>query len=635
MSDDERVNILLVDDQPAKLISYEVILAGLGENLIRANSAIEALEILLKNDIAVILVDVCMPDFDGFELAKMLREHPRYEKTAMIFISAVQISDIDRVRGYESGAVDYVPVPVIPEILRAKVKVFVELFRKTRQLEKLNTELEHRVIERTSALETSAAQLRESEARLRLASEAAEFGTYDYHADTGEVYWSSYLRGLVGLKDDEPLGIEQAMSYIHPEHRDMVHQHILAYAPEAGRRELEFKLIRADGEERWFLDRGQTIVDTQTGGAKWRVMGTILDITDRKLAEERQRMLMAELDHRVKNILSNVSAIARLSSESALSKESFVEALDSRIQAMSKAHGMLRQASWGAIDLAGLVSEALASFRSRTTDNLRISGNTLWIVPELTQSLALILHELVTNAIKYGALSTPHGRVSVSWSRGDSSPGEVRFVWEEQGGPTPEIPMREGFGLRFLQVAAADVGATARCEFRGTGLYYTLVGPLESQRRQLPAHSKENEKIVASPPFAPPTSPCPRRVLVVEDEPLVAMQLQADIEDAGHFVIGPGRSLAQGLKLVEEEIDIALIDLSLGRETSIPIAERLLARRIPFAFATGYADVSALPQHLKQQMRLTKPYASNDVRQIIDQLAAAPSAQASDGTAPS
>src|SRR5690348_476905 len=142
MMEHEKVNILLVDDQPAKLLAYEVILKELGENLAVATSGREALEILLKNDIAVILVDVCMPELDGFELAAMIREHPRFEKTAMIFISAIQVSDLDRLRGYEMGAVDYVPVPVVPEVLRAKIKVFAELYRKTRQLERLNLELE-------------------------------------------------------------------------------------------------------------------------------------------------------------------------------------------------------------------------------------------------------------------------------------------------------------------------------------------------------------------------------------------------------------------------------------------------------------------------------------------------------------
>lgn len=148
----ERVNILLVDDQPAKLLSYEVILAELGENLFKASSGREALEHLLRVDVAVVLVDVCMPELDGFELAAMIREHPRFEKTAIIFVSAVQITEFDRLRGYAVGAVDYLPVPVVPELLRAKVKVFAELYRKTRQLEKLNSELETRVAERTSAL---------------------------------------------------------------------------------------------------------------------------------------------------------------------------------------------------------------------------------------------------------------------------------------------------------------------------------------------------------------------------------------------------------------------------------------------------------------------------------------------------
>ena len=123
MSADDKINILLVDDQAGKLLSYEVILRQLGENLIKASSGREALEYLLKTEIAVVLVDVCMPDLDGFQLAAMIREHPRFKKTAMIFISAIHLSDMDRLRGYEMGAVDYVPVPVIPEVLRAKVKV--------------------------------------------------------------------------------------------------------------------------------------------------------------------------------------------------------------------------------------------------------------------------------------------------------------------------------------------------------------------------------------------------------------------------------------------------------------------------------------------------------------------------------
>jgi signal transduction histidine kinase len=148
----DKVNILLVDDQPAKLLSYEVILAELGENLIKVGSAREALGQLLRSDIAVVLTDVSMPELDGFELAAMIREHPRFQRTAIIFVSAIHLTDPDRLRGYAAGAVDYLPVPLVPELMRAKVKVFAELYRKTRQLELLNAELERRVAERTAEL---------------------------------------------------------------------------------------------------------------------------------------------------------------------------------------------------------------------------------------------------------------------------------------------------------------------------------------------------------------------------------------------------------------------------------------------------------------------------------------------------
>jgi signal transduction histidine kinase/ActR/RegA family two-component response regulator len=161
----DRVNILLVDDQPAKLLSYETILSSLCETLITVTSATEALDCLLKNEIAVVLVDVCMPELDGFELAAMIRQHPRFQQTAIIFVSAVMLNDLDRLRGYECGAVDYVPVPVVPEILRAKVSVFAELYRKTRALERLNGELEQRVAERTGALEATTAALQEADRR--------------------------------------------------------------------------------------------------------------------------------------------------------------------------------------------------------------------------------------------------------------------------------------------------------------------------------------------------------------------------------------------------------------------------------------------------------------------------------------
>jgi signal transduction histidine kinase len=152
MNRHEKVNILMVDDQPAKLLTYEVMLADLGEHLIKANSGREALEHLLKTEVAVVLMDVSMPELDGFELAEIIRQHPRFQRIAIIFVSAVHMTDGDRLKGYQRGAVDYIAVPVVPELLRAKVSIFAELHRKTKQMEALNSEL-HQLSNRLIAVQ--------------------------------------------------------------------------------------------------------------------------------------------------------------------------------------------------------------------------------------------------------------------------------------------------------------------------------------------------------------------------------------------------------------------------------------------------------------------------------------------------
>ncbi len=202
MTADDKVNILMVDDQPAKLLSYEVILSDLGENLLKATTASEALSILLKTDIAVVLMDVSMPDLDGFELADVIRQHPRFQKTAIIFISGIHLSDSDKIQGYRSGAVDYISVPVVPEVLRAKIGIFVDLHRKTRQLEMLNNELERRVADRTEAIRRREEELRMRADLLELATEAIMVRGFD-----GELqFWNTGAENLYGWKRDDVLG---------------------------------------------------------------------------------------------------------------------------------------------------------------------------------------------------------------------------------------------------------------------------------------------------------------------------------------------------------------------------------------------------------------------------------------------
>jgi signal transduction histidine kinase len=193
MSGHEKVNILMVDDQPGKLLTYESILSELHENLIAARSGREALNHLLKTDIAVVLMDVSMPDLDGFELADMIRQHPRFQKIAIIFISAVHLTDLDQLKAYERGAVDYISVPIVPELLRAKVSVFADLHRKTRQMELLNREL------RTLSARLIATQ---DEERRHIAR--------DLHDSVGQLVAALSMNNGFALREVDKLNLEAA-----------------------------------------------------------------------------------------------------------------------------------------------------------------------------------------------------------------------------------------------------------------------------------------------------------------------------------------------------------------------------------------------------------------------------------------
>lgn len=491
--DHEKVNILLVDDQPAKLLAYEVILKDLGENLVAATSGRDALEILLKNEIAVILVDVCMPELDGFELAAMIREHPRFQKTSMIFISAIQVSDFDRLRGYEMGAVDYVPVPVVPEVLRAKVKIFAELYRKTRQLERLNTELEDRVRARTAELEESNSRLLASEQRRSMAIAAGKMGSWDWDWANGDWMWDDGQYGIFGV-DPQHFVVTSAniQALLHPEDLEDLRKLVGEFAKGAQTYEAEFRIYRPDGEMRWCVGTAAATVDKS--GRVVRISGVTVDITERKLAEERQNLLTREVDHRAKNALALAQSIVRLTRADTV--KTYVNAVEGRINALARVHTILSLSSWQGAEISKLVDEEVAAYSM--SGRIRLSGPEVQLEPATAQTLALALHELVTNSAKYGALSALSGELAIEWEVDD---GVLILTWIENGGPLVQAPTSRGFGTRSLMTSVeSQLGGKALFDWRAEGLICKLVIPLagknagteaprETQQRSLPQHA--------------------------------------------------------------------------------------------------------------------------------------------------
>lgn len=266
MTDNEKVNILMVDDQPGKLLTYEAILAELGENLIKASNAAQALEVLLRTDVAVVLMDVSMPELDGFELADLIRQHPRFQKTAIIFISGVHLSESDTITGYQRGAVDYISVPVVPEVLRAKISIFVELHRKTRMLERLNLELERRVEARTEELRQSETQFRTLANSIpQLAAMAGPDGVLQWFNQRWCEFAGMSMESLV-----ERGWIES----LHPGHAARVEREVLQNV-KAGRAWDDTLQMRGrDGEYRWFLFRGVPVLGPDGTPARWFATAT-------------------------------------------------------------------------------------------------------------------------------------------------------------------------------------------------------------------------------------------------------------------------------------------------------------------------------------------------------------------------
>ncbi|ENZ80481.1 MULTISPECIES: HWE histidine kinase domain-containing protein [Caulobacter] len=300
-------------------------------------------------------------------------------------------------------------------------------------------------------------------------------------------------------------------------------------------------------------------------------------------AAETERLLIREVDHRAKNVLAVVQSLAQLTPFE--SKAQYVQALSGRIGSLARAHSLLSTARWSGVDLRDLLRQELEPYDADGGERVVLEGPPVLIDAQAAQSMALVIHELATNASKYGALARPEGRLTVAWRWLDGQ--TLTLVWRETTGAPVAAPTRRGFGSTLIQSAVKQIGSRVAIDWRPEGLEASLF-------IQGGAHPRAAD---STPPYRPGLAaedvPALRdqRVLVVEDEALVAMELARVLTAAGAVVVGPVGTIAEAMDLVDAAlIDRAVLDVNLGGQPVTPVARALSRRLIPFVYLTGYQD---------------------------------------------
>ncbi|MGH6642691.1 MAG: sensor histidine kinase, partial [Bradyrhizobium sp.] len=349
----------------------------------------------------------------------------------------------------------------------------------------LNVELEDRVRARTAELEESHTRLLQSEQRRSLAIAAGKMGSWDWDWISGDWMWDDGQYQIFGL-DPKSFVVTPAsvQALLHPDDIDELRKAMAQFTKGITSYEAEFRILRPDGEVRWCT--GTAATSTNKDGRVIRVSGVTVDITERKQAEERQNLLAREVDHRAKNALALAQSIVRLTRGENV--KSYIRSVEGRITALARVHTVLSLSSWQGAEIGKLIDEELAPYS--TGEQIELSGAEVQLQPATAQTVALALHELVTNSAKYGALSTLTGRLSVSW---ELKSGLLDIVWMETGGPAVEIPASRGFGTRSVIASIeSQLGGKAEFDWRPEGLVCRLSVPLSQHQIALdPASPRE------------------------------------------------------------------------------------------------------------------------------------------------
>jgi PAS domain S-box-containing protein len=451
--------------------------------------------------------------------------------------------------------------------------------------------------------------------RMDLALSMSGLAAYEWDMQSDPIEISGALRTMIGWNRDLAFDRPSLRAMMHPDDRERAIAEVNRALTAQGRYALEFRLIRPDdGRVIWISSAGVRVAAAE--GRAERVIGVIQDITARKIDEEERETLVAELDHRVKNVLAAVQSLAAQSARKASSLESFLKTFAGRLKSMASAHQLLTATRWRG---AGMHNIAAAELGGLAPGQTRWSGPDVLLTPRGANAMSLALHELATNAVKFGSLSTEVGRVEVTWRRTEDCGLELQ--WLESHGPAVPTPTRRGFGTTLLEkVTGRELGGSVRVEYRAEGVRAVLkAGPSAFAQAPPVESSVKREATTTTLTGASVGAPSRQatlvrglKLLIVEDALLLALELEAGLSEAGAEVLGSAADVGEALLMVDLPIDAAVLDANLNGASVLPVAQALAARGVPFVFATGYGDDKALPFGFDAPV-IRKPY---DVTQV-------------------
>ncbi len=455
--------------------------------------------------------------------------------------------------------------------------------------------------------------------RADLALTAAAVGEYDWDIARDEWVVSPRMAALTGLPAGvAPARLGQALyDNVHADDLDAVLQAITGDLRRQGRYDIRFRFIRPDdGRLVWLNSTALALKGGQ--GELVRAVGVVRDISAEKEEAAQREGLVAELDHRVKNVLASVQSLAAQSARRTVSLEAFLKTFFGRLEAMAAAHTLLTATRWRGAEIGQVAAAELGGLAQ---GQARWEGPDIVLSPRATHALTLALHELGANAVKYGALSTETGRIEVTWRA--SPGGGFELVWTERNGPIVTPPTRRGFGSTLLErVTGRELGGSARLDFRPEGLRAVLsagvdalaIDPEAGAAGEPESAEGEDGESLAGASHGGLTDADIRgvRILIVEDAVLLALELEAGLIECGASVVATAADIGEATRMLALDFDAAVLDANLNGASVTPVAEALARRGVPFIFATGYGDANAAPAGFSAPV-VRKPY---NVRQI-------------------